>query len=779
MKKLYLIVAFLLLFIKVTDAQVTGFTPSQGALGQTLQTTITGNGIFLQNATPSGNLYQIKLIKGADVITLFDWNQFWNYYFTVTVAAELNIPIGGIPGVYDLEVITGDLFDPQLNQTTYTLPAAFTILTPDGYISGTVYDDLNKNGIKDGGEPGIIGRSVQLLPLNYTLITNTNGDYSFPASNGNYSVVLLNSTSNFKFVTSANDTIPVTVNNANVPGIDFGLKDALISINPDIGYRGITTTHQIISDEPIFHPGINPWGNVNQLRVMSSPSVTINTPSNFTVIDSFTVNVVITIPLGTNAATNLDLRIYLNSGFVGYHYLKQQFDILTPPSFISGNMFFDQNQNKINDVGEPGIEAAKLILTPENSIAFSNTAGDYLLASLGGQQTVSYDNNIPGLALFTDSVTYTFNATGNITGKDFGFISTAVDYSILVKNIYLFPRCNSAQYVSFKVRNVSNTAYDARVWLKYSPLMTYISSTIPPTSVVNDTIYWDIPNLIPYTEVTISAYMQLPGGGNTLPLTAGAVSIDVNGVSQLTNQLSQTYFVFCAMDPNDKQATPPGIFAQNFTLMSDTLDYLIRFQNTGNDTAFNVVVLDTLDAELDYNTFNVVGSSHSMQTELKSNGALRFNFENILLVDSVANEPESHGWIRYTIVPQTGLPDTTIINNTAHIYFDFNAAVVTNTTLNTLVYVLPVGINEVDDDAGVNIIPNPFNESAVLSFNNPAGNEFTFTVYGIAGNKIAPEQKTKGSQFNINRNKMADGIYFYQLVNNQTQKIITGKFIIN
>lgn len=130
-------------------------------------------------------------------------------------------------------------------------------------------------------------------------------------------------------------------------------------------------------------------------------------------------------------------------------------------------------------------------------MAFSNSSGDYLIGSLGGAQTLSPVYNIPGLTLFTDSTSYTFNVTGNVSGKDFGFISSAPDYTILNTNLYVFTRCNTNQLVSFKVRNNSNIAYDAKVWLKYDSQMNYINSTIPPTSISNDTLYWDVTNLQP------------------------------------------------------------------------------------------------------------------------------------------------------------------------------------------------------------------------------------------------------------------------------------------
>ncbi|QQS30908.1 MAG: T9SS type A sorting domain-containing protein [Sphingobacteriales bacterium] len=158
-----------------------------------------------------------------------------------------------------------------------------------------------------------------------------------------------------------------------------------------------------------------------------------------------------------------------------------------------------------------------------------------------------------------------------------------------------------------------------------------------------------------------------------------------------TNYLfSNTYpTVNCAYDPNDKTVTPSGIGEQNYTLMDEELFYTIRFQNTGNDTAFYVRITDVLSSHLDHNSFRIINSSHDMQTYRYSNGLVEFHFHDIMLPDSTTNEPGSHGFVMFAVKPLPSLSDNTPVNNTADIYFDQNPPIITNTTLNTLVYELP------------------------------------------------------------------------------------------
>jgi uncharacterized repeat protein (TIGR01451 family) len=126
-------------------------------------------------------------------------------------------------------------------------------------------------------------------------------------------------------------------------------------------------------------------------------------------------------------------------------------------------------------------------------------------------------------------------------------------------------------------------------------------------------------------------------------------------------------------DPNLKEVYPTSL-----TQNADWLTYTIHFQNTGNDTAYLVVLKDTLSQYVDAASFQYLASSHHAVIQLDHN-AMTFTFPHINLVDSATNPPLSEGWIQYRVKANANLPNGTAINNTAYIYFDNNAAVVTNT----------------------------------------------------------------------------------------------------
>ncbi len=66
-----------------------------------------------------------------------------------------------------------------------------------------------------------------------------------------------------------------------------------------------------------------------------------------------------------------------------------------------------------------------------------------------------------------------------------------------------------------------------------------------------------------------------------------------------------------SFDPNEKEAFPLGFGFSNLIKPNSEIEYVIRFQNTGTDTAFTVVVEDVLPPGLDPNTIHDVVSSHT------------------------------------------------------------------------------------------------------------------------------------------------------------------------
>jgi uncharacterized repeat protein (TIGR01451 family) len=172
------------------------------------------------------------------------------------------------------------------------------------------------------------------------------------------------------------------------------------------------------------------------------------------------------------------------------------------------------------------------------------------------------------------------------------------------------------------------------------------------------------------------------------------------------------YQVVNSYDPNMKEVYPVNVLPG----YDDWFTYTIHFQNTGNAPAFNIRLRDTLDANLDINTFEVRGYSHPAIVSLNGN-ILTVRFNNIMLPDSTTDYEGSMGYFQYRIKPLPNLPLGTQIENTAYIYFDYNAPIITNTTQNNFQTVVST-INRNDDNNQLKVFPNPANELLNINLQN-------------------------------------------------------------
>ncbi|MFK7773067.1 MAG: T9SS type A sorting domain-containing protein, partial [Saprospiraceae bacterium] len=199
---------------------------------------------------------------------------------------------------------------------------------------------------------------------------------------------------------------------------------------------------------------------------------------------------------------------------------------------------------------------------------------------------------------------------------------------------------------------------------------------------------------------------------------------------------------------------------------------------TGTDTAFNVVIHDTLSNLLNVSSFFFFSSSHPVEFEMTGNGLAIFKFNNIMLPDSNINEAASHGFVQFKISQEQDLPDGTIIENEASILFDFNEPIITNNvfhtigdnfiTVNTQKLFLP--------NIAVRTFPNPFDEEVNFEIEGQPFQSIQLNVFDLTGRLIRTSTHT-GNQFSFFRNQLLSGMYVYTLVGDGAM-ISSGKITV-
>jgi hypothetical protein len=234
-----------------------------------------------------------------------------------------------------------------------------------------------------------------------------------------------------------------------------------------------------------------------------------------------------------------------------------------------------------------------------------------------------------------------------------------------------------------------------------------------------------------------------------------------------------------SFDPNDKQALPRGYGAEHFVEKNTDLDYTIRFQNTGTDTAFLVVLLDTLSDFLAAKQIRPGVSSHPYRFELLDGNIARFVFENIALPDSNANVEASQGFVQFRVPQIPDNPDGTVIENTAAIYFDFNAPVITNTTWHT------VGSNFITTSttytdpnrSPLRVYPNPARAVVYFAADAMAGEAVNVSVTDAQGREL---RKIAAAQMpvSLDCSGLPAGTYFFQIAGASAQLLWSGVLLV-
>ena len=239
----------------------------------------------------------------------------------------------------------------------------------------------------------------------------------------------------------------------------------------------------------------------------------------------------------------------------------------------------------------------------------------------------------------------------------------------------------------------------------------------------------------------------------------------------------ECFAVTNSYDPNDKDATPQGFGVDHVVHPGTPLEYRIRFQNTGNDTAFLVVLRDTLSQALDFLRIEPRGSSHNYDFAQINDSILQFTFSNIQLPDSTTNPVESQGFVEFMAYPKNDLPLGTKVTNHAAIYFDHNPPVITNTVVRVYGEVILVSIDNPADKAHwpVKVYPNPFVTETMFELPESAAGAHRLDLMDTTG-RILSSVAFEGSQCRLQRGDLPAGVLAWA-VTSGGQTVASGKII--
>jgi hypothetical protein len=364
----------------------------------------------------------------------------------------------------------------------------------------------------------------------------------------------------------------------------------------------------------------------------------------------------------------------------GWKWVRGLYNV---PYTVQAYAYYDANADGVQQENEQILQTVSAEWNSEIIAQFPNSDGiiQVVLPSEGDYNLhLKYDHNLWALTSPEDSFSFSITSGVDLPIFSIGLTPLAVVDSITLDVVNTYMGCLLATSYIAVVNNVGNTYIDGQVCLELDSLFNVISYSQTPFSISGNTACFEIDSLAPTESVSFQVVAYSPGSNYTGELFTALATFD--GYAHIVHNGTPDTLL-CAYDPNDLQELT-GYEAPLYVNGSDPLEFLIRFQNTGNYFATDITIEDELSELLNWNTFEPVSASHAYTTNINDQGRAVFTFNNIMLPDSSQDFLGSQGYVRFNITPIEGLAIGTTIENTAAIYFDLNEPVITNTVINTI-----------------------------------------------------------------------------------------------
>lgn len=302
-------------------------------------------------------------------------------------------------------------------------------------------------------------------------------------------------------------------------------------------------------------------------------------------------------------------------------------------------------------------------------------------------------------------------------------------------------------------------------------ILQLVSANPNVSSQGTDSLTWSFTNLLPFETREIQVVLNLNSPLETPPVNADNWIIFLATISgaidetQDDNSSALTQIVVNSFDPNDKTCSVGTLMPVQ--LVGKYVNYVIRFENTGTSAAENIVVKDIIDTtKFDITTLSPLAGSHSFTTRISNTNQVEFIFENINLPFDNAN---NDGYVAFKIKTKPNLVEGDIFSNSADIYFDYNAPIVTDSYATTIYQ--PLNTSD-------------YNFSDIFSLSPvPAKDWLTITTHETVSMTSISIYNTLGQLIQVNTNPvesidvsgLQSGSYFIKIVSDKGAT--TGKFI--
>lgn len=665
-------------------------------------------------------------------------NNFQNFCQIYYTLCEIANPNNCKTGMLSIQFI-----EPML----FAIDDDFTSTPINNTIGGTTPSVLTNDFMQCGGNIWNPVVSPISFPSGFTLNSDGTINVAIGTAPGTY---LLNYT-----VFNANNTWNDSQATATV--IVTGISSLVANYdNFNSNYPNSTTASVLLND------------TLNGSLITNPSSViltALNNPVGFTLNTNGTISIGANVLEGTYA---VPYKICNPSSptdcYINYAYL------VVFKNRILGKVKFDSNTNGCdsNDAYLGNIKFKNV----NGSVTYSSTTSNYndnqyYLIGDVGTNTVSIDNLPSYFSITPSNQVFNFSTPGTTIASDFCISATS---NVNDLEVVAIPKTNVIPgfftYYDLWYKNNGSTQLSGQVTFQYNGAkLSFITSNPSPNSITSGLLSYSFTNLAPFESRLITNVKLQAAAPPTLD--SGDLSVITSSVSPITadatpinNTSALNQIVVNSQDPNDI-AVHEGNTITLVQAQQDYLHYTIRFQNIGTSNAINIKVLNDLDPNLNWSTFQFLSASHNCRIK-NNNNHNEFLFEGINL-PGTNNEPLSHGYITFKVKPIASIAIGNVISSLANIYFDYNAPISTNQVSTT------VGSNLAIDTLVFNdfkYFPNPVKNTLTISNNYIIDKIEISSLLG----QVLIHKKLNELQTEINFADLPSGIYFVKVVSKNSEK---------
>jgi len=444
---------------------------------------------------------------------------------------------------------------------------------------------------------------------------------------------------------------------------------------------------------------------------------------------------------------------------------------------ITGSLIFDTNNDGSCDGLDLPQPFLKIDITDgyDFQSAFTDIDGNYVFYTQAGDfelfphiENPGYFNVTPGNVSieFPDAddhvETVNFCVTPNGTHNDLEIVITPIvparpGFEAVYKLVY---------------RNTGNQPLSQTngIMLNFdNDHMNFVTASETPSSQSDGILSWNYTDLMPLESRSIEFRMQINAPTNPdFPVNIDDILTFTTHIDpdEIDEDPDDNTFVFNqtvvgAFDPNDIICIEGDLIG--IEDVGKELHYAIRFENTGNYQAENVVVTMEIDSEkYDVSSVRLLDTSHTAKARIVGN-KLEVFFSQAKI------ESGGHGNILLMVKTRGDLSEGDFVTSRANIYFDYNYPVTTNDATTFIEQIMSTA------DAGLNgsvvIYPNPVKDKFTISSEDKIKSVELFDMSGrLISTALINDKKYTGDIHSLNK-----GIYIIRVYTDKgtiVQKIV-------